>query len=214
MRLLLNGQELSGVVSSEATLGTALMAVQDQGIGENEVIASIWVDGEALTAERLAAWKDRPIGEFAETRVESQTRKLLAADGLRLLAAGLAESVAHRERISDDLGQGRTGEALRQLTDYLQLWNATQQSLASVARLLDVELESLEIFPDKTASSSPSIQQVGEYINRLAGQLRQLKSAIEAGDYILLGDILSYEFSQLTDEWQMLLEQLADKFED
>ena len=38
-----------------------------------------------------------------------------------------------------------------------------------------------------------------------------IKSALEAGDLVLLSDILDYDFVPLTDLWQNLLEQLADR---
>ena len=38
-------------------------------------------------------------------------------------------------------------------------------------------------------------------------------SALEAGDLVLLGDILDYEFSDLTDIWHDMLMQLANQFE-
>ena len=49
-----------------------------------------------------------------------------------------------------------------------------------------------------------------ERIAQLTEQLSQVKSALEAGDYILLGDILDYEFPDLTDVWHDMFIQLAD----
>jgi hypothetical protein len=54
---------------------------------------------------------------------------------------------------------------------------------------------------------------VAEQITLLSEQLGQLKGALEAGDLVLLGDILDYEFGPITESWQEMLEQLADRFE-
>ena len=97
------------------------------------------------------------------------------------------------------------------LPGYLQTWDAVQQNLSSAARLMDVEIDSLVVF-DNSNPSSPQERSVSEHIGLLAEQLGQVKSALEAGDLVLLGDILDYEFSDLTDTWHNMLLQLAAQF--
>lgn len=213
MKLLLNGRELEGFLPEGATLGSALMTLQNERIGENEVIAAVWVDGEPLTAERLAEWKDRPAEDFGETQVEAPTRNALASHGLRLMKEGLAESESARSEIVEHLCQGRSSEAMEQLSGYLQIWNAAQQTMGSVCRLLNIEPESLEIYGPQNSEDPGHIQCVTERISQLSEQLQQLKSALEVGDMVMLGDILDYEFGPVTADWQNMLEQLADRFE-
>ena len=213
MKLLLNGQEVEFVQPEQATLGAALTAVQDNHISEDQVISTIFIDGEPLTAERLAEWRDRPVDDFDEAHIESLKRNILAARGLRMVAAGLAQSGTQREQIVNHLGQGRSTEALKMLNEYLQVWNTTQQSLASVARLLDINFDSMEVSVPADDSVNPQARPLLESFNHLTAQLQQLKSALQAQDLVLLGDILEYEFGPLTENWQDMLAQLADSFE-
>ena len=90
---LLNDQKIEGIVSEETTFSAALAAVQSQYIPDDCVIATIHVDGEPLTAELLAEWKNRSVDDFDEAHIEALKRNLLAARGLRILSEGLAESL-------------------------------------------------------------------------------------------------------------------------
>ena len=211
MKLLVNGEDVNNSLPENATLADALQAIEDNNVAESEVITSVLVDGEPLTAERLSIWKGRSVDEFGEANVEIKSRSSFAAEALQLIADRLLESSSQRDQIVELLSRGRSGEAVQMLPGYLQTWDAVQQNLAGAARLMNIEIESLEIF-DNSNPSSPQSQPVSEQITLLAEQLGQVKSAIEAGDLVLLGDIIDYEFSTLTDTWHNLLLQLAAQF--
>ena len=211
MKLTLNKQELEGFLPEDATLGEALAMVQEQRITDDEVLAGIWVDGEPLTAERLSIWKDHSVHEFSEASIEAPGRKTFAMEGLHTLAEKLQQSTPQRDQIVDHITQGRPQDGLTELNDYLRIWTAIPQSLASVGRMLDLDLEAIEYHRDQ--SDPESVQTVGALIEQLSEQLREVKSALEAGDYILLGDILDYEFPDLTSDWTQMLNQLAQHFD-
>jgi len=211
MKLLLNDQEVTEAVPEDVTLGAALTAVQERHIGEDEVISTILVDEEPLTADLLSEWKNRLVGEFGKVQIEAPKRNLLASSGLRLLSQGLSESNEQREEMVDHICQGRHSQAMEMLTGYLTLWDSVQQSLGSAARLIEVDLDTLEI---EESSGTNEVQMVADRIQQLSEQLKQLQDALEAQDMVLLGDILEYEFGPLAEAWRQMLEQLADRFED
>ena len=213
MKLLLNGQELDNIQPEPETLGAALFAIQDNHIKEDQVISTIRVDGEPLTAELLAEWKNRSVDDFDETHIESLKRNLLAAQGLRILSEGLAESKTDRDQIVDHLCQGRSSPAMTMLNGYLQIWNGAQQSLLSAGRLLEVDIDSIEIYCPDSESGEPKVGLLIDVLDSLTDNLKEVKSALEAQDLVLLGDILEYEFGPLTENWQDMLTQLADRFE-
>ena len=214
MRVLLNDRQLDGHTPEQATLGSALIAVQDGHIGQDEVISEVWVDGEMLTAEKLSEWKDRPAEDFTEARIEAPTRNTLACKGLRLASEGLGQSDSDRDQIVQAICQGQSSEAMEKLTGYLQLWDGIQQTLGSACRLLGVDPESLETTAAPADQQQSQAVKVSEQIGLLTEQLRQIKTALENGDLILLGDILDYEFGAVTNNWVQLLDSLADEFDD
>jgi len=212
MKLLLNGREVDGIINKESTLGTALKIVQDRQIGDDAVISAVWVDGEPLTADTLSRWKDRPVADFQEARVDAPSKSALAATSLRTLSEGLSESGADREEIVEHIHQGRSTEAMKQLPGYLGIWEGVQQSLSSVGRLLDSDLNSLELFAGQNKPDQWQPTSMVDLIHDLSSKLAEIKQALEASDLVLLGDVLDYDFADLTETWRQTLKELAERF--
>jgi len=86
-----------------------------------------------------------------------------------------------------------------------------QQSLGAVERLLEIDLDTVELYSRVGEEGEPSL--LTDHILRLSGQLAEMKAALEGGDLVMLGDILDYEFSDLTETWGAILGELADRFD-
>jgi len=216
MKLLLNNHEIHDIKLQKATLGDILNTVQKDRVAECEVISGIWVDDQPLTADLLAQWKDRPASEFTETRIDAPHRNSLVAESLRLLAQNLGESNSERHTIVEHLHQGRSQDALEMLPDYLKIWDSIPQSLAIACNMIAVDMDTLEIFTPPTAQAGRSPDETDalvERIKNLVTILGQLKEALESSDLVLLADTIDYEFTDLTKDWQSLLEELANRFD-
>ena len=209
MKLLLNGEQLQRTMTAEATLAATLLAVQEEDLADEAVISEIWVDDEPLTAQRLAELRDQPISSFGEARIEAPSRKELAINGLRELSQQLAASADQREQLVEAICQGRSAEAMEKLGDYLNVWNGCQATIGSACRLLAIQLDQ----PTEGAQADQRVQPIMEQLGRLGQQLAELRSALQAGDLVLIGDILDYEFGDITDDWCTVLEQFADQIE-
>lgn len=203
MKLMLNDSELDVSFPADASLGSVLLNVQDNDIMDNQVLASIWIDGDELTADRLSEWRDRPISDFSEAKIEAPSRNEMALLGLCSVIDALNDSITHRNKLVDDICQGRAGQAVGDLSDYLSTWNGLQQTIGSVTRLLEVEISGLEEYCQELGSP------LEEQVQNLNEQLTELKSALEAGDLVLIGDIIEYEFGELTSNWVETLEQIG-----
>jgi len=212
MKLQINGQKIEASSAENATLSEVLQMVQVDYVSDSEVITTILVDGEHLTPEQLSDWKDRSIEDFYGADVEVMPRNVFAANGLRVAATQLQQTAPQREEIVELIQHGNSQQAMSILGDYLAVWNTIHQTLGCAARLMNIELENLEIF-DQSATDTTQGQAVMEHVNNLSGQLEEIKSALEAGDLVLLGDILDYEFGDLTDIWQNMLSRLANQFD-
>ena len=131
----------------------------------------------------------------------------------RTLAEGLGDSHREREAIVDSLCKGRSDQALKDLPDYLQIWQALQQSISSLARLLKIDLDSLEVYSGGDPDDPGKSLLFADHIKTLSDKLIEMKQALESEDFVFLSDIINYEFDSLTETWQGLLEELADRFE-
>ncbi len=66
------------------------------------------------------------------------------------------------------------------------------------AVLLDVDLDRRQV------DDAP----VGQTVNDLIDQLKQLKDMLTSGDTVALADALAFEWPQTTDRWQLLIDEM------
>jgi len=210
MNLLVNNQKIQNLPGRTDILPALLQAVQDNCVAAEEVITCVLVDGQTLTAQQLSDWQKRPADEFGEIHVTIEPRKVFASRGLRKMASELARTTEDRRQILDYMANGNNTEAMAALGDFLQTWHTTQQALDSACRLMNADLDSLEI---RGKSPKKKKLPVTDYINLLSEQLNKVKSALDANDMVLLSDIFEYELADVTEQWLDLLIQLAEKFE-
>lgn len=204
MKLFVNEKQVDNAISEDATLAVALTYVQNNCIGDDQVIAAVYVDKQELTADNLNQWKNRPISDFQEAIIDAPTRKALAILALQTIAEGLNQSTSDRSQIVELLNQGQSAQAMQKLGNYTQMWNSAQQTIANVSKLLEKNL--LTMSACKNQASQPSVQ---DRVTELTSQLQELKNALQAGDMVLVADILNYEYQGLTKNWTDMLEYLA-----
>ncbi|MCF7958004.1 MAG: hypothetical protein K9M57_06090 [Phycisphaerae bacterium] len=212
MKLLINGQDIEASPPQDSSFSAALQFIQDNFIPEGDVITKILVDGEILIPQRLNDWKELPISDFDEANVFTESCKSFSAKGLRIIAEELIDSDNHRKQLVEQIGQGHSEEAMTLLTDYLNVWNVVQQTLGSACRLMRLEIERLDIY-ESHQGVSPKSRPLTDYFEQISHQLEAIKSALEAGDLVMISDILDYEFGDITDTWHTMLLQLADQFD-
>lgn len=212
MKLLINGQEIEASPPQDSSFSVALQFIQDNFIPEGDVITKILVDGEVLIPQRLNDWKELPMGDFEETNVFTESCKSFSAKGLRIISEELIKSDNDRKQLIEKIGQGHSEEAMTLLTDYLNVWNTVQLTLGSACRLMRLKIESLDIY-ESLQAVSPKSRPLTDYFEQISQQLEAIKSALEAGDLVLISDVLDYEFGDITDTWHTMLLQLADQFD-
>jgi hypothetical protein len=79
------------------------------------------------------------------------------------------------------------------------------RTLQQVQQALPVCAEALGVCLDDLTADGVSLTEALEIIRE---QLTSLKSAIEAGDFVLVGDILRYELEEPFTQWIELLREL------
>ncbi len=71
-------------------------------------------------------------------------------------------------------------------------------AIGNAVAMLEIDADELEI----------GQRTLTEALNLPTDLLRQLKEVVEAKDFVLLSDILSYEFSEAIDSWRAVTEKL------
>ena len=209
MELYINSEPIELEIDATESLGVILGTVQSNFIDQGDIVTGMLIDGEVVSPEMLAEMKTKPACEFDEVNLIVRAANKFAAEGLLTIAEHLENSIVLRKEVVEYLQQGNSQEAMTTLNDYVTFWAGLQSTLGSACRIVGVDIAELEVFGESNSGG----QLIMEHVNSLTSQLTEIKTALEDGDLVLLGDILEYEFSDITDDWRGILKNLAVQFD-
>ena len=159
---------------------------------DNRLVVNLLIDGREPDLDHLPQVRQSPINgltlfiETAEpremaleviTEVESQLRE---ADRLKGEAVDLLQK------------SGGAVKAMEKLSGCFSTWHNAQESVVKVARLLRIDLDDVNV----------AGRSLSALIAEFSGQLRQVRQALEARDFVTLGDVLAYEMTETSTQWR------------
>jgi hypothetical protein len=159
---------------------------------DNRLVVNLLIDGREPDLDHLPQVRQSPVNghtlfiETAEPRemaleviaeVESQLRE---ADRLKGEAVELLQK------------SGGAVKAMEKLSGCFSTWHNAQESVVKVARLLRIDLDEVRV----------AGRSLSALIADFTGQLRQVRQALEARDFVTLGDVLAYEMTETTTQWR------------
>ncbi len=195
MRIFIDDQAVS---TRAGTLRSALEAVAER-VGDRLVVEA-QADGRVLSADELTD----PSGSdpFAQ-EMRFRTAEPAALARVTLHDAGVAagELRGAHARAADLIEAGKTGEVTASLSSIFTTWSQALAVLEMISRTPGI------VWPPRGAVDQPALDRATAV---LRGHLDQIKSALVAGDWAGLCDILRYEMDEQATAWKQLLNDLAD----
>lgn len=166
----------------------------------NRLVVQLLIDGSVPDLSRMDDVRSQPLDGrevFIETAPPLAIARevLVAVDETMVTAETLREQAAEAFRVGDAPG------GLGKLSGCFATWHNAQDSLAKVARLLRVDLGELKTEDGRT---------VAAVMSRFAENLRTLRDALEARDYVLCCDVLTYDMAELRGEFKLATAALHD----
>ncbi len=204
MQIKINETEIK-CDTDEKNLLDILNQLQQEYISDNEVLIAIELDGQDLDSDSLSRCKYQPANDFKSIHIHCQSRQSYASYGLNVMADRILASDYQRQQAAELLQQGNTTAAMEKMIEYLAIWSTMQETLASACRLMNVDFAQLEIAGIEGC--------LADHTAELMDKLSEIKTALQSGDLVLLGDVMEYEFPEIAKQWQNILETLAKYFQ-
>lgn len=199
MIVLLDGRPLDFPNQGEMTLHTLIDAVRATHLPERLVV-SVRLNGKALLDADLTQALEEAMQPEDFVELESADRTDLAIDALRGVAERIGSVRDELPDIAATFQAGRTGEAVRRIGTFVDAWQECRLTLSHGCRLLGRDLTA-ETYAGRS---------VREHLDDVVSKLRGLRDAFEAGDMVLVADLVQYELTPLCDTWGALLGELAE----
>ncbi len=201
MIVTLDGQRVNETFAPDTTLEDLIDRVRAAPPNKDRLIISVSINGQRLDDDELQNSLGLPLEADAQIDLESGDPVTLVTSALRALADNFAEAEQRLPEIADHLSAGDPDQAMRDVGDFVELWQITYRALAQSSGLLGRDL---------TASSQAG-RGVQESVQELVLKLTELREALEARDMVLLADLVRHELPPMARSWSALLTELADE---
>ncbi len=204
MQILVDDKPVTIQMDKDATLQEALVLVQSDHCAAERIVVAVRSGGDDIPADELTQALARPVGEFDQLEVLSNTKEGLVIDVMTQAANTLQESEFECQRVAEWLTQGKTVQARQSLAQCLRAWQQMHDAVTKSIGMLALDIESVMI-RDETMVAA---------IGRPRDALLQIRDALVANDDVLLADILQYEFADVTDTWHAIIARLRREAEE
>ncbi len=191
-------------VDETTTIEEAVRHVQVSHCQTDHLIISVRCDGKEIPAEVMPDVFARPADSIERIDVVTGTRAALVMDAMDQAAGSLAETETVCGEVTSLLTQGKTSDATTTLGECFRIWQQIHDALAKSIQMLELDVEAVAI------NGEPLLAVLG----KPKDALMQIRDALKTRDYVLLADVLQYEFSEVTALWHAIISKLRQEAED
>ncbi len=197
MAIYLDDERLLDIEATD--LGSVIESASCQLECAGRIVVEVKIDGESLIGEEVAKRSDDPVVDH-EVRLYSANPKTLVLATLEQVREQLAEALKLQEQAAGKLQQDEPSEALKQLSQSIDIWLQLQQAVYQSSRLLGVNLDELELEQGS----------VPEMTDELVNRLKEMKDLVTNNDTVGLADMLAYEWPDIAKRWDCMIEKLIE----
>ena len=184
--------------SNATVIGDALNEVRAILARQKRIVVEVKLDGTPLRGENLDQHQSTLLTPASELRCFSANPHEVAYSALKELPGALDQAQHLFSHASDLISQDSNTEAMSHVSQGIEIWQQVQQAVIQSCDLVDINLNYLTVDDQK-----PTV-----IIDNLIDQLKNTRDAIQTGDVVGLADALGYEWPELTERWQQLIEAL------
>ena len=170
---------------------------------DNRLVVNLLIDGEEPDLDQLSLVKQVPL--HAHTLfIETAEPRDMALEVLGETEAQLHEADRLKGEAVDLLRRsGAANKAMEKLSGCFRTWQNAHESVVKTAQLLRLDLDQVRVDDDQQNT-------LAEFLADFTAQLRQIKLALEARDFVSLGDVLEYDMAGGAEKWGAALGAVRD----
>lgn len=192
--IVIDGRESQLTLSSFANLEEALSKViEEEGLGER-IITDVLVDDEAFSELYPHQAEDIEAGSFSRLELRSVSIDQMARDIVGELPTVIRILEAGGRQVASLLRQNELAEGLEVLLD-----------MVSVSREL---LNSINVL--RTQYSTGPNAEIVKLGDEFGGLLGEIGDSMDNEDWLLVADLMEYEFQPACEGWFRVISNLAD----
>jgi len=196
--IVIDGTQTGLNINNFANLEEILVKVMSDGTLENRVVTDVLVDDEAFSEIYPHQAEDIVAGDFARVEIKTVPVQDMAVNITRELYKVVRLMHEGGRHVAELFRQADDAEALELYQDLLSV---TRDFLAMIGVLRD----------EFSLTNHPEFSQAVEDISELFSEMTEV---MENEDWILLADLLEYEFTPAVEKWKKVIAQLREDIRD
>ncbi len=201
MEVFINDNPVQVADFADATLGDALRQLQSEHCPSGQLIVGVRHNGVDIPGGEMDAELARPAREFEKIDLITAEPDRLVAEALGQAEEVLDDADAMRKTTAEHFIAGRIEEAKQSLVQDLRAWQQIHEAITQSIRMLGLESDKL------TIQGRPLL----ELLEKPRELLTQVKVALADEDFVMLADILKYEFEDVIGPWREMIEMLRSR---
>ena len=191
--IVIDGRQSAMQIGNFANLEEMLVKVMEDEVMDDHIVTDVLVNDEAFSEIYPHQAEDIHSGGISRVEVRTASMKEIAGDITTEMHKVIGLMQSGGTRVASSFRQGDVAEGLEVLQDLLEV---TRHFLNTISILE-------ERFPMKDADLIPSI---GLELDAL---LTEMSDVMVSQDWVLLSDLIEFEFLPVCHSWKKVLENLA-----
>lgn len=204
MDIFLDDSLVDSAFVGDGSVEDVLRHVQDHLCQCDQLVVGVRCNGEDMQSNAMTEVLQKPASSYERMEIFTETKDALVTDALAQASTCLTDTEEACRNAAELFVQGQAVDASAMLVDCLRVWQQIHEAVAQSIQLLRLDPEQVMV------DDEPLI----ELIARPKDILVDAKEALTAQDYVLLADILQYEFPKVTQTWHTLIGRLQREAED
>lgn len=192
--IVIDGRQSAMQLNNFSNLEEILVKVMEEEVVENHVITDVLVNKEAFTEVYPHHAEDVEVGEISSVEVRTVSMEEMAKDITQELFTVIKIMQNGSKGAAALMRRGDSAEGLEVLQDLLDVTRHFLNTISLLHQRFPVQ--------DKAA-----LEGVG---NALSVLLTEMSDAMNEQDWLLLADLIEYEFQPSCDSWEQVLTGLAE----
>lgn len=171
---------------NDSTIGELIEAVERDLTGHRRFVMDLWVDGQKLSEWRGSTVLKTPISGHRDFKLNTASMEAVALEGLDLLQEYIKVTKENVPVCAADLRVGNSRADA--------VFSAVFEGLVEIVRTADALARGGEKYNMDLFTEDPAV-----FFGPILRCLEEVRDAREAGDTVLLADILEYELKPFLD---------------
>lgn len=201
MEVYLDETRVDHVFDPGESLERGLRAVHGRYGSGDRIIVGVKCDGVHLLNEGLHEALQKPVGAFRCIEIVTAAPCVLASEALGEARRSLGDVDARRVQIAAHFSAGRIREGMSGLGEMLSVWQQVH----------DVVAKSVQMISDDLASMRVEGESIEDVLDAPRRQLMQIRDALQTQDFVMLADLLEYEFGEAVQSWSRVIDALDQR---